>query len=106
MLSRRAVTGLVLVGSLLVGEAAGAAQAQQRRNFCGVVRVRTRACLVVPGGIADNAVFDITSAKPRPRRGAMISGSGFERGFSNCIRADRRLSQVTWRRVTVCPQAR
>lgn len=104
MRTRRMMAGLVL-GVFIFGAMGGVAQAQ-RRNFCGVVRVRPRNCLIVPGGIVDRAPLDISSARPRPRPGTLIAGSGFDRGFSHCIRADRRLSQVTWRRVVACPQAR
>ena len=108
MLSRRAMTGLVLVATLFCGAlAAGGAANAQRVNFCGAVRFVPRNCILVPGGVAGTGrEWDITGVRPTPRRGATIAGSGTERGMSLCIRADRRLANVTWRRVSFCPARR
>lgn len=100
--------GVVLAVSILVGAAAmaGPAEAQQA-SFCGVVQSTGRTCITVPGsGASAGRTFDISGLSRAPRRNATISGSGTVRGVSNCPRATGRLAHVTWRSVTVCPQAR
>lgn len=108
MQDSRALSSLVLATSILVAAAAmaGSANAQSVR-FCGVVRATGRTCLTVPGSMgATGRIFDISSVTPRPRRNSTISGSGTVRGISHCSRATGRLAHVSWRRVSVCPQAR
>lgn len=107
MLGKRALTSLVVGGSLVFASVAiGAPAHAQRVSFCGMARLVQRSCIVVRGSLASRMDFDITGARPRPRRDAMIAGSGRVRGSSPCIRADRRLVDVTWRRVTACPTTR
>jgi hypothetical protein len=105
MLQRRTLTSLVLAGSILLGAVTtdGVAQAQGR-SFCGTVRSRPNRCLIVAAGFAERGDVDISSARPRPRVGQMIAGTGRSRGLSRCIPGNPRLGAVSWRRVTACPR--
>jgi hypothetical protein len=105
----RALPRLALAIAILVGAAAAAGPADaQWAHFCGMVRqVGRGACLIVPGSMSGlGRHFDVSSARPLPRRNTTIAGSGLVRGLSHCSRADRRLDNVTWRRVSVCPLGR
>ncbi len=103
----RGLSGLALAVSMLIGVEAMAAGAHgQSVRFCGVVRFTGRTCATVAGsGASTGRIFDLTNASPLPRRNSMIAGSGTVRGISHCARANGRLAHISWRRVTVCPQA-
>jgi len=107
MRDRPTLTRLMLAVAIVgLAAAAGPAEAQQAR-FCGVVRFTGRTCATVPGiGAAAGRTFDISNMTPMPRRNSTISGSGTVRGISHCARATNRLAHVSWRRVSVCPEAR
>jgi hypothetical protein len=108
MQARRALVSAALAASVLTaaGAVAGPPPAPNA-SFCGVVRVTSRNCVTVPGSIGNvGRVFDISGASPLPRRNSTISGSGVVRGISRCSSANRRLTHVSWRRVSVCPLAR
>ena len=108
MQARRALLSAVLAASVLSGAAVAAGPAAaQNASFCGVVRVTSRNCVNVAGSMGNvGRVFDISDASPPPRRNSTISGSGVVRGISRCASANRRLTHVSWRRVSVCPLAR
>jgi hypothetical protein len=108
MQAKRTGAGPLLALVTLVGAAATASAADaQQASFCGVVRFTGRTCVTVPGsGRSTGRTFDISDLARLPRRNTTIAGSGTVRGISHCSRATGRLAHVTWRRVTVCPQAR
>jgi hypothetical protein len=107
MPAHRALSSLALAAAILAGAVAAASPADaQNASFCGVVSVRGH-CMLVSGSVGSTGrTFDISTASPRPRRNATISGSGLVRGISGCVGATGRLAHVTWRRVSVCPLAR
>ena len=108
MQKRRLPCIQVLALTVLAGELAPAPPAAaQNASFCGAVRFTGRHCLTVPGSMGSTGrTFDISTVTPRPSRNSTISGSGAVRGISQCSRASRRLTHVSWRRVSVCPLAR
>lgn len=108
MQDRPTLSSLVLAASIIIGAAAvaGAADAQQA-SFCGQVRYTGRSCVTVPGSMANVGTrFDISGARPPPRRNTTVTGTGTLRGVSRCSRANRLLTNVSWRRVSACPRAR
>lgn len=107
MRTRRVLAGLALGASIFGAVAVASPAEAQRVSFCGRVRFAPRNCILVPGGMMGmSREWDITGARPMPRRNTMIAGSGVVRGVSRCIRADRRLTHVVWRRVSACPMRR
>lgn len=105
MQRRRAVSSLALLATVLFAAAVAGPADAQRRGFCGVVSHVGRNCLTVPATAAGTRDFDITGARPLPREGAMIAGTGRMQGLSPCTNAHRHLVSVSWRPVTACPQA-
>ncbi len=107
MQTRRALSSLALLATVLAAAAAtgGPASAQNRASFCGVVKYVGRNCVLAPASRAGTRDFDITGARPLAREGVMIAGTGRMQGLSPCTHNNRHLIHVSWRQVTVCPQA-
>jgi hypothetical protein len=106
MQTRRALTSLALVATV-IGAAAigGPAGAQNRASFCGVVKSVGRNCVLVPAAAPGTRDFDISGARPITREGDMIAGTGRMQGMSPCTNSNRHLIHVSWHKVTACPAA-
>jgi len=72
-------------------------------SFCGTVqRVDPHSCLLVNPSEPIGTAYDITGAKPVPKIGEMIAGTGTSNGTSTCGNATR-LTKVKWHGPAICP---
>lgn len=74
---------------------ASAAEAQSRRiSFSGCVRPSLeRGCLVVHSG---EVIFNVSAARPRPRLGRWIAGSGIRAYGATMCNQGVRLTAIRW----------
>lgn len=105
MRPRRAFSGLALLAAALLAAALAGPADAQRRSFCGPVSFVGRNCVTVPASTVGARDFDISGARPIPRRGATIAGTGRMQGLSPCTNANRHLVSVRWHNVAACPLA-
>jgi hypothetical protein len=93
------------VAGLLVALTAGAEA--KTGGFCGpVVKLTEATCIGVKSTLPGGPMYEITSANPKPDVGAMIMGSGtISGGVTTCMEGTH-LTDVKWKKVTVCPLAK
>jgi hypothetical protein len=72
-------------------------------QFCGtVVSLVEDGCIGVKPASASEPTYQVTSAKPKPKIGALIAGSGrVSGGMSFCMQGVM-LENVTWKPVKTC----
>lgn len=72
-------------------------------NFCGVVvQLPASECIAVKSSTAGQPLYEITSVKPHPLKGILVSGSGELEGTTQCI-GSTHLSYVRLHSVQSCP---
>lgn len=83
---------------------ASAPAASKNESFCGTVVKLTEAnCIGVKSStITGQRVYEITSANPKPKVGALITGSGTPGGVSMCMEGTH-LNDVKWQKAAACP---
>jgi len=99
--------GAVAEPNSMTGSAhmAGAPSVAASRSFCGTVVMLTEAgCIGVKSSMVGQPVYEITSARPKPPVGSLISGSGTPGGVSFCMQGTH-LARVRWTKAAACPLA-
>lgn len=72
-------------------------------NFCGVVvKLPASECIAVKS--AGQPLYEISTAKPQPLKGILVSGTGELSGTTDCVNSTH-LSHVRLHTVQTCPTA-
>lgn len=72
-------------------------------SFCGpVVNLAEGGCIGVHSTMVGGAMYEISSASPKPPVGTTVMGSGTTGGVSFCMQGTH-LNDVKWHKVAVCP---
>jgi hypothetical protein len=79
--------------------------APQSVSFCGVVvKLPASECIAVRPSIAGQPLYEISTAKPQPLKGILVSGTGRLEGTTECV-GSTHLSYVRLHTVQSCPLA-